>query len=172
MSEWQENQRRRKGPVPIADMIPGALSPACRKRGFNSVELVAHWPDIVGDIYAETTQPDRITWPRLPAGVEVDAAEPATLTLRASGTTALRLQHDLPRVIERINMFFGWRAVGRIRIVQMPLQPSLRRQRPKLGALPEEKRQKVHEACAGIEDDGLRAAVERLGRALASPRRP
>ena len=50
----------------LADIIASPLSAACRKRGFATLDLVAHWPDIVGPAYAETTAPDQLSWPRRP----------------------------------------------------------------------------------------------------------
>ncbi|ODN68027.1 hypothetical protein A6302_04342 [Methylobrevis pamukkalensis] len=102
--------------------------------------------------------------------MEAATAEPALLTLRCTGAVALRLQHDLPLVIERINTFFGWRAIGRVRLLQMPLHRRPAPVRPKAGPLSSEAAVRVEEACAGIADDGLREAVARLGRAVATRR--
>ncbi len=156
-----------RGVRPLADVIGAALAPACRRRGFATVDLVAHWPDIVGPAYAETTAPERLSWPRRPAGVGDDDHEPALLTVRCSGGVALRLTHELPQVIERINMFFGYRCVGRIRIVQLPIPRPERRARPRLRAITPSEEEAVRAAASGIEAEDLRAAVERLGRAVA-----
>lgn len=158
---------RRRGARPLADIIGAALAPACRKRGFTTVDLVAHWPDIIGGVYAGTTQPDKLAWPRLPKGVESETSEPATLTLRCAPSVALRLQHELPVVMERINMFFGWKAVGRIKLLQTPLRRPAPHARPRPGPLLPADAARVTATCAPIADDDLRAAVERLGRAVA-----
>jgi hypothetical protein len=155
----------RKGARPLAEIAAEALAPACRKRGFATVDLVAHWPDIVGPPYAATTQPEKLAWTRVPQGI-IDENEPATLTLRCVGAVALRLQHELPVVIERINRFFGYAAVGRVKLVQMP--PVVRRRAAMKPApvLPAPEETALAGRLAGIEDDGLRAAVMRLGRAV------
>jgi hypothetical protein len=165
MSDFEPHAPR--GPRPLADVIGRALEPACRRRGFATVDLVAHWPDIVGAAYAESTAPERLSWPRRPPGLD-DDGEPALLTVRCSGGTALRLTHELPMVIERINMFFGWRCVGRIRIVQLPVPRPERRRRPKPPSPTPDEAQAAAAAAAGIADSGLRDAVERLGRAVLS----
>ncbi len=167
MSDPGRTPYRRKGAVPLAEMLAEVMAPACRKRGFTTVDLVAHWPDIVGRTYGATTQPEKLAWPRTHKGVEPDMAAGATLTLRCVGAAALRLQHDLPQVIERINMFFGWRAVERVRIVQMPLVRRERKARPRPGPVSAEAEARVEAACSGIADDGLREALARLGRAVA-----
>lgn len=157
-----------RGARPLADLVGRVLAPACRRRGFATADLIAHWPDIVGPAYGETTAPDRLSWPRRPVGVDDDDHEPATLTVRCSGAIALRLTHELPQVVERINMFFGYRAVGRIKVVQLPIPSVGRRARPRIAAVPPAKEAEIAATAAGIADDGLRSAVERLGRAVAA----
>jgi hypothetical protein len=171
MSDFETNAPR--GPRPLADVIGRALAPACRRRGFATADLVAHWPDIVGPAYAETTAPERLSWPRRPQGLEDEDPEPGLLTVRCSGGVALRLTHELPIVVERINMFFGWRCVGRIRIVQLPVPRPERRRPPAAPAPTPEEARAAAAAAAGIDAPDLRGAVERLGRAvLAGRRRP
>lgn len=158
---------RRRGARPLADILGQALSPVVRKRGFATLDLVAHWPDIVGPAYAESTAPDRLTWGRRPPGlVAEEQHEPATLTVRCTGAAALRFTHELPQVVERINMFFGYRCVGRVKLVQLPVARMARRARPRLAAISPETEARVRSEAEGIADDGLRAAVERLGRAV------
>ena len=42
------------------------------------------------------------------------APEPATLVLRVEGPAALEIQHLSAVILERVNRFFGWQAIGRI----------------------------------------------------------
>ena len=48
----------------------------------------------------------------------------ATLVLRVEGPAALEVQHQAPQIIERINSYFGYRAIEDIRILQAPLERS------------------------------------------------
>lgn len=156
-----------KGVRPLADIIAAPLSAACRKRGFATLDLVAHWPDIVGPAYAETTAPDQLSWPRRPKGlIGEEEHEPAVLTVRCSGAAAMRLTLEAPQLIERINTFFGYRLVGRLRPLQLPPVKIGPRPRPRPAQLSPEAEARVQTLVAGIADDGLKAAVERLGRAI------
>ena len=160
-----------KGVRPLADIIAEPLSAACRKRGFATLDLVAHWPDIVGPAYAETTAPDQLSWPRRPKGlIGEEEHEPAVLTVRCSGAAAMRLSLEAPLLIERINTFFGYRVVGRIRPLQLPPVRLGPKPRPKPAPLSAEADARVRQLAEGITDDGLKAAVERLGRAVAGGR--
>lgn len=162
---------RRRGALPVGDLIGDALGPAAKKRGFASTDLFAHWPDIVGAAYAETTRPERLAWPRrLDDGGE-QAFEPATLIVVCEGARALLFQHDAPRILERINAHFGFAAVARLKIVQKPIERLGPARPPRPRALGAAEEARVAALTADIEDEGLRAALTRLGRAIAGARR-
>ena len=103
-----------KRPVakPLAELIGASLDPLVRKRGLARAELLAWWPDIVGTAYAGRTAPERIRWAR-------DGA--ATLVVRCDPSLALQFAHETDRVRARLNSYFGYAAVGAVRIVQQPV---------------------------------------------------
>jgi hypothetical protein len=94
---------------PIAELIAGTLDPIARKRGLARAELLSWWPDIVGPAYAGRTAPERIRWPR--------DGTAATLVVRCDPALSLQLAHEKDRVRERLNAFFGYPAVGAVKIV-------------------------------------------------------
>ncbi|NBN64404.1 DUF721 domain-containing protein [Microvirga tunisiensis] len=148
---------------PLADLIGKAMQPAFRKRGFATADLVASWPDIVGERYGERVRPERLLWPR-PVERDGEALpEPATLVVNTDGATALMLTHELPQVIARINAYFGWAAIGRIRIVQKPVTVPVRRRRPEIRPLTGDEQAELDRKLAGVEHEGLRKALEKLG---------
>jgi len=153
-----------KGAKLLADLVGKAMTPACRKRGFASVDIIASWADIVGERYGTRVQPDRLVWPRRPDLSDPEnPPEPATLVVHTDGATALMLSHDSGQVIERINTFYGWRAVGRIKILQKPVlvkQPE--RKKPLRGLTSAEERQ-LEEQLDGVQNDRLREALKKLG---------
>ncbi|MCC4244067.1 DUF721 domain-containing protein [Stappia indica] len=152
---------------PLADLIGKTLEPACRKRGFAAADLLSDWPEIVGERYAGRVQPIRLDWPRGSRGGEFDETpRPATLVVQTDGATALLLTHEMPQLVERINGFFGWAAVERIRILQRPVTDRRRQPPPKLRPLTGEEEAELHERLAPVEGTPLGAALERLGRAV------
>ncbi|NLH79447.1 MAG: DUF721 domain-containing protein [Phyllobacteriaceae bacterium] len=163
--------RRRRGALAVGELLGDVLGPAAKKRGFASTDLFAHWADVVGAAYADATRPERLAWPRrLDDGGE-PAFEPATLIVRCEGARALMLQHDTPRILERINAHFGFCAVARLKIVQKPIEHLGPARPPRPRALGAAEEARVVDLTAGIADDGLRAALARLGRAVAAQRR-
>jgi hypothetical protein len=77
---------------------------------------------------------------------------------------ALEIQHSSDVILERVNRFFGWSAVGRLALRQAPLS---RRERPRpLGAPDPKAVAKVAETLSSVEDEELRAALARLGASI------
>ncbi|MFN3889113.1 MAG: DUF721 domain-containing protein [Beijerinckiaceae bacterium] len=157
--------------APLADLVGKALDPVVAKQGFGESDIILHWDDIVGPRLAAVSDPIRLQWPPRPPGRSPEAApEPATLVVRIEGAFALELQHLAPLVIERVNARLGWRCVGRIAMRQGPGKRAAAR--PARRAPDPQAAQEAQEAVAQIEDEGLRAALARLGAAaIAESRR-
>jgi hypothetical protein len=151
---------------PIGDLIGKALEKSCRRRGFAAADLVVDWPDIVGERYAGRVQPLRVDWPRVPEGAVDGEQKPATLVVQTDGATALLLTNEVPQVIERINGFFGWAAIGRIRILQRPLTPPKRTPPKKPRPLTAEEERELEAKLAAVRGTRLGEALEKLGRAV------
>lgn len=126
-----------------------------------SSALVSSWPEIAGPRLAEGTRPEKLIW----AGQrsDLDPFEPATLVVACEGAFALRLQHEAGELLQRIDVFFGYHAVGRLKIVQRAAAPAPPSRKPALGELGPPDRKVIGEATARIESPRLKAALERFG---------
>jgi len=155
------NKPARSFPRALSELTGAALSDALKRQGFASTEIVARWAEIAGPEIAAHSEPIKINWPRTP---DETAPEPATLVLRVEGPTALEIQHQSAVILERVNRFFGWRAIGRITLRQAPLR---RRETPVPPAPPDETAiARIAADLPQIEDDALRQALGRLGAAV------
>ena len=147
----------RSSPKPLSQIVGKTIADAFARQGFASTGLVTHWPEIVGADIADHAEPMRMVWPRR---VHEDDPEPATLVLRVEGPVALEIQHLSAVIIEKVNRFFGWRAVGRIQIRQAPL---MRRDKKKPPPAPDpEVVARFAASMSDVADDGLRDALARL----------
>jgi len=145
----------------LSELASEFLADAFKKQGFASTELVTRWKDIVGTDIAAHAEPIKLQWQRT---VEGEPPEPATLVLRVEGPVSIEIQHQSAVVLERINRFFGWQAVGRIVFRQAPLsRPVPRRVPPRIDAA---EAARVEATLTAVTDDGLRAALGRLGAAV------
>ena len=151
------------GPIsakPLSVLLGDVFSEAYAKQGFAARELVTRWGEIAGPEVAAHSQPLKIQWPR---PVEGQPQEPATLVLRVEGPMALEIQHASDVILQRVNRFFGWSAVGRLALRQAPLS---RRERPSSRPPDPKAVAEVAETLSSVEDEELRAALARLGASI------
>ncbi|RWP34600.1 DUF721 domain-containing protein [Mesorhizobium sp.] len=148
-------------PVPVSDLATQILDPVLRKRAGMSIGLVQSWEEIAGPRLASRSRPEKIQWPRRMH--EDDPFEPAVLVIAGEGMAALHLQHETGEIINRVNAFLGFNAIGRIRIVQKPVTVDKGRLKPSIRPLTAAEKVKLSGTVGMIEDDGLRASLERLG---------
>jgi hypothetical protein len=156
-------------PKPLADLIDACIGPAFAAQGFASTDILAAWPEIVGERLARYCRPAKLEWPRRRRPPEEGGGpEPGTLIVRVEGVFAIELQHLAPVVIQRINAHYGWACVGKIVLKQDRVGERMaggitRRVDPA-------RRGEVAQAVATIADDNLREALDRLGiAAVATP---
>jgi hypothetical protein len=146
---------------PLGDVLRKTLNDAFARQGFASTELVTRWQEIVGPEIAAHSEPEKIQWPR-PIGD--DPPEPGILVLRVEGPTAVEVQHLSRVILERVNRFFGWRAVADLRLRQAPLA---RRETSSAPAGPDvAATARIAATLTDIADDDLRQALARLGAAV------
>jgi hypothetical protein len=159
--------RKRKGALSLGEIVGRVIEPVTARRGFAKADLIAVWPEIAGPMHASCTAPEKIVWPRH----HPDAEEPpaGTLFIRADGPRAIFVQHELPQIVERVNAFFGYRAVAQARIVQGRV--GARAPQPSAPPPVDEAARRIASTTAAIEDEALRAALERLGRGVLTKRR-
>jgi hypothetical protein len=146
---------------PLSVLLSDVFSDAYAKQGFAARELVTRWAEIAGPEIAAHSEPLKMQWPR---PVDGQPQEPATLVLRVEGPMALEIQHSFDVILQRVNRFFGWSAVGRLALRQAPLS---RRDRPPPPRPPDPKAvAEISETLSAVEDEELRAALARLGAAI------
>jgi hypothetical protein len=88
------------------------------------------------------------------------------LKLRVAAAKGIEIQHRAPLVIERINLFFGRAVVERLALVQAPLPLSSPPPPAPARALARGEAAALDRQLDGIADPQLRAALDRLGRAV------
>src|SRR3989337_573216 len=119
--------RAASGARPVGAYASRALDPAARARGFATTALLSEWPAIAGAELAQFTMPDRVVWPG--GGEDGEDAsrqrghrgEGAVLVLRVEGPRAIEVQHRSGQILERVNSYFGYRAIAEMRILQEPV---------------------------------------------------
>lgn len=143
----------------IGDLMPQIGRTSFRRFGFVQSSVVTRWPEIVGAQHARVCLPEAI---RFPPGGKNDGI----LQLVVLPAHAPLIQHIIPEIMERVNRFFGYNAVARIKIRQGEVKPprdqSPRTQPPSLKPIPME----LGESLRDIGDPELRTVLESLARSL------
>ena len=143
----------------IADLMPEIGRTAFRRFGFVQSSVVTRWPEIVGPHHARVCAPEAI---RFPLGEKSDGI----LQLVVVPAHAPIIQHVIPEIIERVNRFFGYKAVAKVKLRQGAVKPPSAQERPtappSLKPIPME----LGDSLRDIGDPELRAVLESLARSL------
>ena len=151
--------RRGGGLRRLPDLLSHLLDPTARRRGLAEAKLLTEWPTIVGPGLAAKCQPIRLN--------KNADRQGGVLVLHVVGAAALEVQHSEPQILERINSFFGYPAVGRLRLIQAPPARSNPRPVPPAGrSVSDAEEIELARVVRDIRDPGLRAALQGLGRTL------
>lgn len=164
------HRARGRGTRALGEAVAALTQPVIARRGFARGALVAEWPAIVGERLAGNSVPERIAYPP-------KRSSDGTLHLRvASGSLAMELQHLEPILIEKINAYFGHRAVARVRLTQGPMptpMPARAAERPQPPQhLSDRQEADLDARLAGIDEPSLRGVLASLGRAVIGKTHP
>ncbi len=153
-----KSARAWSGPPRIGKFVAKVTQPIFKKSGYSGGELATHWADIVGERLAKLSYPTKLSHARNPQ------ISGGNLTVRVAGAVALEIEHTAPQIIERINRYFGYPAVGRLKIEQGPLPLPKRIEKKALRPLSDSEEKAVKEVASGVENPDLKARLEKLGR--------
>lgn len=159
-SKPRQYERPRGGQArSISELMPDVGRTAFRRFGFVQSSVVTRWPEIVGERHARVCSPESI---RFPPGEKMDGI----LQLVVRPAHAPLIQHVLPEIMERVNRFFGYKAVAKVKIRQGEVKPpaASRTQAapPSLKPVPLE----LGESLRDVGDPELRAVLESLARSM------
>jgi len=156
---------RGKGPRAIGELMPEIGRTAFRRFGFVQSSVVTRWPEIVGPVHARVCSPEAI---RFPPGEKSDGI----LQLVVKPAHAPLIQQVTPEIIERVNRFFGYKAVARVKLRQGAVNPPAAdrpaKPPPSLKPIPLE----LGDSLRDIGDPELRIVLESLARSLGDAETP
>jgi hypothetical protein len=142
----------------ISDLMPEVGRTAFRRFGFVQSSVVSRWPEIVGPRHARVCTPESISFP---PGEKHDGI----LQLVVVAAHAPLIQHVVPEIMERVNRFFGYNAIAKVKLRQGEVKPppaSAPKAPPSLKPIPME----LGESLRDIGDPELRAVLESLARSM------
>ena len=151
--------KRGGGPRAIASSLASTTKVIFGKRGLADGTILKDWNIIAGELLANHSQPEQIAYSK--------GNDSGSLHLRIdSGSMATEMQHLQPLLIERINSYFGFKAIDRIKVTQGPLPTMDKKQQWTPRILASEEEIGLTKSLLNVEDEELRKVLESLGRAI------
>lgn len=96
-------------PPTIGRMVSKVAQPVFEKMGFEDAHILSHWTEIIGPELAPYVNPLKLSKAR--------KGQARTLTIAVPGPLTLEIQHRAPQILDRINRFYGYPAVAKLRLV-------------------------------------------------------
>ena len=163
-------QRKRsstRGFKRTATLLNDQIRRAGESRGFALSRLLTHWAEIAGQDIAGIARPVKVGYSKGGFG--------ATLTVLTTGPQAAMLDMQREKLREKVNAVYGYNAISRVYITQtaptgfVEGQASFdhRPRQAKPGISPEIAAE-ADKVSRDVNDENLRAALERLGRNILS----
>lgn len=131
--------------------------PLFQKHGFGQVDVLSHWPSIVGAELAAITRPEKLRQGR-------GEGAGATLLLKVQAGRSLDVEYAAQSIMERVNTFLGFRAVTGLKLSQVHGLLHAPEEQQVQPPVPDH----VTARVSGLEDDGLKQALSRLGAHVAA----
>ena len=149
----------------VGAFAKGPMREAAARKGFAETRVLTDWEAIAGAELASLCRPVKVSYAGKGFG--------ATLIVLADGARAPEVEMLGPRIVERVNAHYGYRAISRMKVVQTDRALSASRgsdrgvaaeggDDPASCALSNEARRRAARAAEGVESPELRAALERL----------
>lgn len=147
------------GPARLGLFTQGLVKPVFKNRGLMEGKIITHWSQIVGEKFAQMSFAEKITFPK-------GKRSEGTLHLNVTSSGALLFQYAQDLILERINTFFGYKALSKIRMThgltfqseaKMPSPPKI---------LSQEEKAWLEKQIEGVEDTELRVNLQKLGEAV------
>lgn len=158
-----------RGFEPAFGLMARDVRQAGEARGFAVAKLLTHWEEVAGKDLAAVTRPVKVGYGREGFG--------ATLTLLVRGAAAPVVEMQKETLRARVNAVYGYNAIARILLTQTAatgfaegqaqFAPAPKAPPPPDPALEAEARARAE----GVADEGLRAALERLGQNILTRRK-
>ena len=147
---------KQAGPRAINQFIGKSARATLVKRGFAQADILSKWESIVGPTLARASSPEKMNFSR-------HQNRDASLRVRVAPGFAPEFTQFEPLIIERINSFFGYRAVGRLQIIQAPVKLPKKPEKQPIPQPSKAQEAEISEVVSTVQDQDLRNRLAHLG---------
>lgn len=155
--------QKMRHPRAIGSLIGKPARAALVKRGFAQADILSNWLSIVGPNLADNSSPEKLNYHK-------KSNNEATLRVRVAPGWAPEFQHFEPLIIDRINSFFGYRAVARLQLIQAPISRATPKIQKESVPLTSDQSAWVSKVTSDVADDDLKKRLTAIAESLARSR--
>ncbi|MEM7059326.1 MAG: DUF721 domain-containing protein [Pseudomonadota bacterium] len=160
-------KKRGRGFQSAGATVRAAVDQLAGRKGFAETEVLLRWPEIAGSALAAVCRPVKVHY-------GASRAMGATLIVQTDSGRAPEVEHQGPALVERVNQFYGYRAIRRLKVTQSTgLGSSAGKAQgfaeeqaafdgPASNPTPEEEK-RAAQMAQEIETPGLKDALSRMG---------
>jgi hypothetical protein len=150
-------------PSSLGKVLQSIASAFVSKQGFVWAAILQDWPSVVGEIYKDMVMPKKIMFPK---GKNTDGT--LSVIVENSGA-ALLVQHLQPLILERVNRYFGYKAITKMAMRQgiFPEKSLLDQEAPKKGRpLTHEEQEEIQHLLKSFPEGPLRETLKSFAESL------
>ncbi len=140
----------------LSQILEPVTRPVFKSHGLAGNRIISDWPEIAGSKLSAHCIPQKLSFP---AGKKIDG----TLSIAVESGFATELQHMQHIIIDKLAIYFGYKAVSRITISHSYAAPLITEPRNKKTVKREPANFLINEE---IEDVELRSALAKVAKSL------
>ena len=165
-----EKPRRNFIPLSIADSLRAVNRKFLYKFGKLDYTIHAKWSDIVGNFFVNHSEPQKITSVANSTNDEGETIYDRYLHVNVTPAAALEFQHFQDKIIEKINSYFGYKAIKGIKIHQHHVQKDYFKKTKKNTNLIKHEKDKtlIRESTPDLSNKELEESIVKLGLSITS----
>lgn len=149
----------------LSTIMPKLAKNAMGKIGVDFGNLIIAWPNVMGTDFASKCSIEKIDFKK-------DERGNATVTLAVQTYFATECQYQIPYLIDKINSYMGYQAVGSIKLKQIMTNPknlkspSLKQPPSKTNTLSDTDKSAISSNIKTIENQYLKDILQAFGEAI------
>jgi hypothetical protein len=150
-------------PSSLGKVLQSIASSFTSKQGFVWAAILQDWPQVVGDVYKDMVLPTKLQFPK---GKNTEGT--LSVLVENSGA-ALLVQHLQPLILERVNRYFGYKALTKMVMRQgfFPKKTELILSSPKKERpLTNEEKEEIQSLLQTFPEGPLRETLESFAESL------
>ena len=165
-----EKPKRNFVPLSIAESLKTVNKKFLYKFGKLDYTIHAKWSDIVGNFFVNHSEPQKITSVANSTNDDGETIYDRYLHVNVTPAAALEFQHFQDKIIEKINSYFGYKAIKGIKIHQHHVHKEYFKKTKKNNNLIKREKDKIQirESTPNLSNKQLEESIVKLGLSITS----